>query len=574
MSLNIIVAMSQNKLISIGRVIGPGEDSSSIRIQSKDNLHSRIGEFLIYEINKKFVFLVVSNRSLKKSLPDYYMAQVELSAEDIAETLGIENSLEDIEYELTASILGYFDENLNALVNPRINPEPNTLVFLAPDEELEKILFLKKQNEIGSAEIGELLLRNNIKAFIDMDEMISTHFSILAGTGSGKSYLARVIIEEFMKPQNRASICIFDPHGEYSTFSDDYKGISVLKDFRQNSYSAKTKVLIPGYNLKIKISDLRESELKPLLFNLTEKMEHELFNVLKRARKKANKRNSQEWTYKDFTEALEDLELENEEEIKQNKQNNTGTLDAIKWRFEKRFGQKNNKTNLFSDTEGTVLRDIFEVGQCTIIDLSRIEEEEQQVLSSVIISKAYEALVRNQNNEVESNGFENSLDHPVLILLEEAHRFAPVGQRDKISNSVLRKVLAEGRKFGIGVGLITQRPGKLDQDVLSQCMTQFLMRLINPLDQESVKQGVESAGRDLLRELPSLSKGQCIVCGSAVRTPVMLKIRKALTPHGGESKKASAIYFEKTSEVVIDGKKARKASFKTTEEDRDLWELE
>jgi uncharacterized protein len=95
--------------------------------------------------------------------------------------------------------------------------------------------------------------------------------------------------------------------------------------------------------------------------------------------------------------------------------------------------------------------------------------------------------------------------------------------------------LSEGRKFGIGIGLITQRPGKIDSDVLSQCMSQFIMRIINPVDQESLKHGVEAAGRDLMKELPALTKGQVIVSGACVNSPVLCKVRTRLTKHGGET---------------------------------------
>jgi uncharacterized protein len=84
------------------------------------------------------------------------------------------------------------------------------------------------------------------------------------------------------------------------------------------------------------------------------------------------------------------------------------------------------------------------------------------------------------------------------------------------------------------VGLISQRPGKLDSDVLSQCMTQCIMRIVNPVDQARVAESVESVGRDLLHELPALSKGQVIIAGASVNTPVMVRVRRRETPHGAE----------------------------------------
>ncbi len=104
-----------------------------------------------------------------------------------------------------------------------------------------------------------------------------------------------------------------------------------------------------------------------------------------------------------------------------------------------------------------------------------------------------------------------------------------------MSTEVLKTILSEGRKFGVSVGLISQRPGKLDSDVLSQCMTQCIMRITNPIDQDRIAASVESVGRDLLKELSSLSKGQVIISGASVNTPVMIRVRTRLTTHGGQS---------------------------------------
>lgn len=121
-----------------------------------------------------------------------------------------------------------------------------------------------------------------------------------------------------------------------------------------------------------------------------------------------------------------------------------------------------------------------------------------------------------------------------VLLLEEAHHFAPASA-DVVSTTILKRVLSEGRKFGVGIGLISQRPGKLDQDVLSQCMTHFIMRIVNPVDQASIAGAVESVGRDLLDELPALSKGQVVIAGSSLNTPVICQTRTRYTRHGGTS---------------------------------------
>ncbi|NJM95295.1 MAG: ATP-binding protein, partial [Acaryochloridaceae cyanobacterium CSU_5_19] len=165
--------------------------------------------------------------------------------------------------------------------------------------------------------------------------------------------------------------------------------------------------------------------------------------------------------------------------------------------------------------------------------MNEISQEEQQVICAAILRQASQARMNTLKENITAED-ENYLPYPVFILLEEAHRFAPAHEPSRCK-AVLRTILSEGRKFGLGVGLITQRPGKLDSDVLSQCMSQFMMRIVNPVDQDSLKYGVEAAGRDLLQELPALTKGQVIISGMCVNTPVLCQVRSRLTAHGGET---------------------------------------
>ncbi|MDQ3219687.1 MAG: ATP-binding protein, partial [Acidobacteriota bacterium] len=175
-------------------------------------------------------------------------------------------------------------------------------------------------------------------------------------------------------------------------------------------------------------------------------------------------------------------------------------------------------------------QDLFRPGRCTILQLSDIEQTEQQVIVGTLLRRVNKARVMTVRDEVSSG--ENYLNYPVFTLIEEAHRFAPAGA-SVVSTNILKQILSEGRKFGVGIGLITQRPGKLDQDVLSQCMTQIIMRIVNPIDQDTVAKTVEGAGRAMLAELPALTKGQAVISGVGINTPVMCRIRPRLTAHGG-----------------------------------------
>ena len=173
-----------------------------------------------------------------------------------------------------------------------------------------------------------------------------------------------------------------------------------------------------------------------------------------------------------------------------------------------------------------------------------MEEIEQQILACVLLKKILNARI---NYEKGREG--EKLEYPVFIIIEEAHRFA---SKDSRSYGVLKTILAEGRKFGIGVCLISQRPSKIDSDILSQCMTQVIMRIVNPADQENIKNSIESIGRDMIEELPGLTKGQALVAGVSINAPVLIRVRDRLTKHGGMSKDAPREWIKWRSLKVED----------------------
>jgi DNA helicase HerA-like ATPase len=168
-----------------------------------------------------------------------------------------------------------------------------------------------------------------------------------------------------------------------------------------------------------------------------------------------------------------------------------------------------------------------------VLQLDEIDQRDQEVIVATLLRRLLYARMGTQKGEIPETD-ERFIPYPVFVLLEEAHHFAPASG-DAVSTPILKQVLSEGRKFGVGVGLISQRPGKLDGDVLSQCMTHFIMRIVNPIDQNSIASAVESVGRDLLDELPALSKGQVVIAGASLNTPVIAQTRTRHTRHGGLS---------------------------------------
>jgi DNA helicase HerA-like ATPase len=251
-----------------------------------------------------------------------------------------------------------------------------------------------------------------------------------------------------------------------------------------------------------------------------------------------------------------------DEDSKSGTGSNVSSIEGLLWRLDSRF---ENKEGIFSDNEHIPLQELFKPGRCTVLQLSDIEQNEQQVIVGTILRRVNKARMMTVRGEVEHS--ESYLPYPVFTLLEEAHRFAPAGTT-VVSTNILKQILSEGRKFGVGIGLITQRPGKLDQDVLSQCMTQIIMRIVNPIDQDTIAKSVEGAGRQLLNELPALTKGQAVICGVGINTPVLCRIRPRLTRHGGETFDAPSEWANYFSDKEQDKRKQDESVLMKPESDK------
>lgn len=190
---------------------------------------------------------------------------------------------------------------------------------------------------------------------------------------------------------------------------------------------------------------------------------------------------------------------------------------------------------MFQPAQRDRLSELLAPGQLTILQMDTLNRRDQQMLAAVLLRNIYSERVTAEQ------GGDSELPFPVFSLLEEAYRFAP-DSGDARSRSILRTILSEGRKFGFGIGVISQRPSKIDADVLSQCGTQIIVQIQNPNDQDAIRQSVEAAGEAVLQELPGLTPGQAVIAGDAVNTPVLCRIRERQTTHGAESPEATTAW--------------------------------
>lgn len=498
----------------IGTVAQPGDDPNEFEFIAPTTEEIRTGEFVVYAGDvtgeRRQILARVTNSRQERGLPGDFLANPDVDPDAVAGALGVPSG--DVELNrLTARVIGYFDEQLETFSNPRSLPDPGTSLCLATDEFLKAVLpNADWENDSGLAHLGWLLNRPPGAANIHLpvDEVAATHLAVLASTGSGKSYTASVLIEEMMRPSCRAAMLVFDPHGEYDTLPDMRRD-EHAHVFRDGDYAPEVNVISPD-DLSIAIPDLNYGDLLALIDGPSERMKHVLNEAWRNVIGRTNDIIVDTLVQECYTVDGQD----------------SSTADALAWRLRKALGR-----DLFVSASRDDLTDLVAPGQVTVLQLNRLTEDDQQMLAAALLRKLYEA------REAATRGSDDGIDHPVFTLLEEGHRFAPDGSARSLS--ILRTILSEGRKFGFGVGIISQRPSKLDADVLSQCGTQIIMQIQNPNDQNAIRQSVESAGEDVLAELPGLTPGQAVVSGDAMNTPVLVRVRERYTPHGAESPTAT-----------------------------------
>ena len=504
----------------VGTVVEPGDEVGQFVFAAPDEQKVSTGEFVAYNhsvngSDDEVVIARVTNRERVAGLPSSFMTNPDVDAGRVATALGAEADGGEL-YRITAEVIGYYDPDFKSFRNPRQLPDTGTQLHRAPGEMLEVVipnvtpptLRDEDDHDPGMARMGRLLNRADEEVTVELpvNDVAATHLAILASTGSGKSYTASVLLEEMLKPATRASVLVFDPHGEY-------KSLDQMCDHRAfegaDGYRPTVEIRKPD-QLSVKLADLTYADFRSIL-NPTERMSSVLSDAYD------DLRGEDSFTAKNLEEAC-------------HRNHPNGEASGLKWRINRNLRQ----SDFFDAYDQLDLDTLVNPGQVTVLRMDGLSRRDQQVMAAVLLRKLYEgreAVVVGDPDDVRT-----PIEHPVFTLFEEAHRFAPDG--DSQALSIIRQVNSEGRKFGIGTGLISQRPSKLDQTVLSQCGTQITMQIKNPNDQQAIRDSVESAGAAVLDELPGLTKGQAVISGDAVNTPVLTKIRNRHTKHIAENLEA------------------------------------
>ena len=394
------------------------------------------------------------------------------------------------------NIIGYRKDNrLKPLLNPL---DPGSEVLKADNEFISEILDLKEKT--NSAFIGKLN-RYDLNVYLDLDNLLTKHVSILAKSGSGKSYVSGVLIEEIL--ERGIPLLIIDPHAEYLSLKEKSEDIENLNKFGLNAKNFSEKVNIYSPNVQdnpesipLKLSNFNLSS-QEILHILPTKLSNVQLSLLYSCLNDVDKI--------DFNKLILDLELE-ENPMKYN------LINTIKYV---------EKLNLFSDAP-TSLNELIAPGKCSIINFRGVENE----LQGVIVYK----LMKDLFDERKKGNIP-----PFFVVVEEAHNYLPERVFGEAKSSgILRQIASEGRKFGLGLCVISQRPSRLDKSVISQTSTQIILKVTNPNDLKALSNSVEGLTYNSEKEIQNLEIGTALVTGAS-EMPLFVKVRPRMTKHGGEA---------------------------------------
>lgn len=377
-------------------------------------------------------------------------------------------------------------------------------------------------------------------------------------TGAGKSWTARRIIEQLAA--RNYPIVIFDPHGDYTGLADvpSLKGrvrryYAQFPIFEEDSETVAEIVNTLGYPLtdtmRTRFGDVFQAASTFMIHDPNELQERIAWLAQTIGRQDLHTYGVQPnmWLIANMAEAGEMvLRHDDQPEIQRlanwcwhNLRSYSGTdrrtLEGIKKRAYQaaaalhRMEQTNKIIALSAEPLPTDRTALVQYGGISVVALAGYTGDFQATIYSFIADDLFEARVRNE------------LTLPTLLLLEEAHNFAP-GQAstpaEQRAITTTRQIAQEGRKFGVGLMLISQRPSRVDETTLSQCNSYIIMRMVNPADQSYVRRVVETLGEDDARMLPDLDVGEALLSGQLINFPVLTRIKEPESQGEREEKDA------------------------------------
>jgi len=471
-----------------------------------------------------------------------------------------------IEVELIGSYIKVDDKYVFERGAHGIPLPPNNGIELVSDVDFQNIFSCKLELK-ESFSFSKLGQAQNIDVPVNGNKFFNKHFAIVGSTGTGKSHTVATVIQQAIKEKNEgytglnnSHIVIFDIHGEYTeAFPDaniiDSSNVKIpywlfdsdeLSDLFIESSESNSHNQISQFryavteNKKKENSSLQQDKIyydSPLKFKIKEVLQYikNLNNeVIGKLEGEGYPKDSDGNLIPDrleryFNEEISFCETSTAAARKASSGPFKGDFERFILRLETTVNNPRLKF-LFEEVDDILLEDILKTfigyserkSNVTVFDLSGIPFEVLSITVSLISRILFE--YGYYYKKLLQKGVDS--ETPLLLVYEEAHKYVPKSDlvRYRASKNAIERIAKEGRKYGVTLGIISQRPSEISETIFSQCNNFISMRLTNPEDQNYVKRLLPDSLTDLTNYLPTLQSGEALIIGESIVLPSLVKI--------------------------------------------------
>jgi hypothetical protein len=388
-------------------------------------------------------------------------------------------------------------------------PIPGSPVYAVSTDDLRSVFAASDEPHV---EIGTVYPTDDIRGALYVDPMLSKHFAILGSTGTGKSTSVALILHRISQLSPEGHIVMIDPHGEYSAAFKSCGEIFNVDNLQ-----------LPYWLLNF------EEHCEVLLTTQGAERERDA-DILAKCLLAARTKGKDVSQYGKVTVdspipyLLSDLNAIIVNEMgKLDRAGDTLPFQRLKTKLDELRADPRYtfmfSGMLVSDSMAGFIAKLFRLPSqgrpISIVDVSGVPSEITSVVVSVLARMVFDYAIWSRTEA----------QRPLLLVCEEAHRYVPKDEHadGQAVRKILERIAKEGRKYGVSLGLITQRPSDLAEGVLSQCGTIISMRLNNDRDQACVRAAMPEGARGFLDAIPALRNRECIVCGEGVAIPIRVR---------------------------------------------------
>ena len=388
-------------------------------------------------------------------------------------------------------------------------PIPGSDVLPVTTDDLRAVFAASDEPHI---EIGTVYPTDDIRGALYVDPMLSKHFAVLGSTGTGKSTSVALILHRISQLSPEGHIVMIDPHGEYSAAFNEcgelFNVDNLQLPYWLMNFEEHCEVLLTTHGAERQ----RDADI--------------LAKCILAARTKGKNLEQLGKVTVDspIPYLLTDLNTILVNEMgKLDRAGDTLPFQRLKTKLEELRADPRYtfmfSGMLVSDSMGSFLAKLFRLPShgrpISIVDVSGVPSEITSVVVSVLARMVFDYAIWSRTEA----------QRPILLVCEEAHRYVPKDEHSgaQAVRKILERIAKEGRKYGVSLGLITQRPSDLAEGVLSQCGTIISMRLNNDRDQACVRAAMPEGARGFLDAIPALRNRECIACGEGVAIPIRVR---------------------------------------------------